>query len=331
MTLAGAANVLGKVPEGDYAAGDADAARIAWQALGDVLGCSAEEAAGRAMAIAVGKVREIVAALVKAYELSPATLCLAGGGGSGGIIVPYLGEWMGCKWKIIKNAPIISTIGVALAMVREVVERTVAQPKEEDIRSIRREAVAQVMRSGACEASVEVSIEIDKQANILRAIAVGATELRTRDLMHPAMGERDLLRQAAAAMAVPEVHVQEIAATGKWHAFEGVQKKAGFLFFKKKKHVLCILDRDGVVCLQREEPAALFVAKHELSEELTALIDANTEYGTVGGQLPKLYVYFGEKQLDLSGLISREQIDAVLHMELDGIAAEQMIFVVAIK
>lgn len=331
LTLAGAANLLGKVPEGDYASGDREAARIAWQALGDLVGCSAQEAAEKAMQIAVGKIREITEDLIRDYELSPATLCLAGGGGSGGAVVPYLGEAMGCRWKVVRNAPIISTIGVALAMVREVVERTTASPGEEDIRSIRREAVEKVMRSGACEESVEVSIEIDKQANILRAIAVGATELRTRSLSDKALDEAGLLHHAASAMSLPDDRVQEIAAAGKWHAFEGIKEEKGFLFFKKKKHELCVLDRDGVVRLQKEEPAVIFVTKSELSEELTELIDANTEYGTVGGQLPRLYLYFGEKQLDLSGLVSREQIDTVLGMELEGTADEQMILAVAIK
>ena len=57
-------------------------------------------------------------------------MLLAGGGGSAGVVVPYLGEAMGCSWKLVENAPIISTIGVALAMVREVVERTVVNPTE---------------------------------------------------------------------------------------------------------------------------------------------------------------------------------------------------------
>lgn len=43
LTLAGAANLLGTVPKGDYAfSEDTGNARIAWQALGDVIGCSAE-------------------------------------------------------------------------------------------------------------------------------------------------------------------------------------------------------------------------------------------------------------------------------------------------
>ena len=149
LTLAGAANVLGAVPEGDYASGDKAAAQAAWQALGDYLGLSAREAAQQAMDLAAAKVGAVVEALIKDYELDRANLCLAGGGGSAGVVVPYLGQKLGCRWKIVRNAPIISTIGVALAMVREVVERTVLNPGQEDIASIRQEALERILKSGA--------------------------------------------------------------------------------------------------------------------------------------------------------------------------------------
>ena len=86
--------------------------------------------------------------------------------GSGGVVVPYLGKKMNVQWKIVKKAPIISTIGVAMAMVREVVERTVTNPTEGDMKAIRHEALEQVMKSGAAEATVEIAIEYDKKTNI---------------------------------------------------------------------------------------------------------------------------------------------------------------------
>ena len=331
LTLAGAANLLGTVPPGDYAAGSREAARAAWQALGNVLGLSAEQAAQQAMELAVGKIREVVEGLMRDYELPAAVVCLAGGGGSAGVIVPYLGQAMGCQWRIVRNAPIISTIGAALAMVREVVERTVVQPTQEDIRVIRREAVAQVMRSGASEETVEVSIEIDKQSNILRAVALGAAELRTRSLTDREPSSRELQAAAAASLQLPPQQVREIAAVGKWHFYEGLEQKKRLFFFAKTVHRLRVLDREGVVRLQRE-PLGLLVTTHgKLFAELGEFIDFHTEYGTVGEQLPALYGYFGERQLDLSGLTSREQVDSVLEMELDGVPDEEAIIIAAVK
>ena len=96
----------------------------------------------------------------------------------------------------MKNAPIISTIGVAMAMVREVVERTVTNPTEGDMKAIRHEALEQVMKSGAAEATVEIAIEYDKKTNILRATATGATELKMGDVAAKALSAAEI-RQVA--------------------------------------------------------------------------------------------------------------------------------------
>jgi hypothetical protein len=116
------------------------------------------------------------------------------------------------RWKIVKNAPIISTIGVAMAMVREVVERTVVQPSEEDIRSIRREAMEKILRSGAQESTVEIAIEIDRQANILRAVAMGATELRKNDGAEGALTYEELQAIAAQSMELAIVLSADVVA-----------------------------------------------------------------------------------------------------------------------
>ena len=331
LTLAGAANVLGKIPEQDYATGDKAAARIAWQALGDVMGVTAEEAARQAMDIGIGKIRQIVEGLIHDYELPVQGLILAGGGGSAGVVAPYLGELMNCQWKIVKNGPIISTIGVALAMVREIVERTVVNPTDEDIRSIRREALNQIMKSGAKEATVEIAIEIDKQSNILRAIAMGATELRMQDLSSKQHAPEELLALAAQSMELPKDKVQEIATVGKWHVYEGRLEKRAFLFFKKAEFLLRVLDRDGIIRLRKTAQAVMVTTKGKLQEDLHRLIDTNTEYGTIGGQLPLLYIFYGEKQIDLSGLVSVEQIDGLLQLELDGLAENEKVIIVAAK
>jgi len=331
LTLAGAANVLGKIPKQDYATGDKAAARIAWQALGDVMGVTAEEAARQAMDIGIGKIRQIVEGLIHDYELPVQGLILAGGGGSAGVVAPYLGELMNCQWKIVKNGPIISTIGVALAMVREIVERTVVNPTDEDIRSIRREALNQIMKSGAKEATVEIAIEIDKQSNILRAIAMGATELRMQDLSSKQHTPEELLALAAQSMELPKDKVQEIATVGKWHVYEGRLEKRAFLFFKKAEFLLRVLDRDGIIRLRKTAQAVMVTTKGKLQEDLHQLIDTNTEYGTIGGQLPLLYIFYGEKQIDLSGLVSVEQIDGLLQLELDGLAENEKVIIVAAK
>ena len=330
LTLAGAANLLGVLPEGDYAAGNKEAARRAWQTLGGKLGCSGEQAARQAMDIAAAKVRVIVDSLIQDYELDKNTVCLAGGGGSAGVIVPYLGQVMGCRWKTVRNAPIISTIGVALAMVREVVERTVTNPTENDLASIRHEVLERILQSGAREATVEIALEIDKQANILRAIATGATELRTRNLAAQQLTAAELRLAAAHSMDLPVENVNEIAATGTWHVFDGPYTVKRLGFWKQTRHKVRVLDREGIIRLQNEACGVLLTTAALWEKELPEFLDLHTEYGTIGGQLPKVYAYFGEKQLDLSGLVTQAQITSLLQLELTGVPRDTTLILVAV-
>lgn len=329
LTLAGAANVVGSVPDGDYAEGNKDAAYKAWQIFGASLKMTAEEAAAAVLDIAAKKIGEIVNALINDYELSPELVCLYGGGGSAGVVTPYLGKSLGMAWRIVKNAPIISTIGVALAMVREIVERTVNSPTEEDIRSIRQEVLEKILKAGAVEAAVEIAVEIDQKANILRAVAMGATELRNKVPGKVELTQKDRQEIAAKNLNFLAEQVRLAASAGRWEVYEGCleQKKLGL--FNVKKFAGCVIDRDGVVRLKAALGGILLTKKGELEDCLNDFIDRYTEYGTVGGQLPKIYVFFGERQLDLSGLVSSEQIKSVLDIELEGMQPATEIILVA--
>ena len=150
-TLAGAANLLGYVPEGDYAYGIPASNAAAWDALGHYLGSSGKQAAQQVVDLAMGKLSTVVDSLIAEYGLDRSFTTLVGGGGSGAVIVNALAEKMGVKCQMAKNAPYISTIGVALAMVREQMERTIANPTNEDIKRIRADIIEKIVRSGAKE------------------------------------------------------------------------------------------------------------------------------------------------------------------------------------
>jgi hypothetical protein len=61
------------------------------------------------------------------------------------------------------------------------------------------------------------------------------------------------------------------------------------------------------------------------------MIDLNTDYSDAGGKLPHVYVYYGEKQLDLSGLAEKSQIISVAKMEMERIGDDEDIAVVVTK
>ena len=332
LTLCGAANILGYVPEGDYAHGNVDAARKAWQALADKIGGTVESLCEQAMDIAMDKVAEIVRGLVSDYDLNPNLIYLVGGGGSASVVAPALGKKMGIRHRIAKNAPYISTIGVSLALVREQIERNVANPTDEDIRKIRHDVMEVITRAGADAATVDIAIEIDAQKNILRATATGATELRTKDRNSQAKTDDELAAIVAEACGVEPGAVEKVASEGRWHAYQATRvKKALFGLVKSKKTVTRIADEEGVIRLQKDDARIGVFTKGELSSGFSDFVDSMTLYSDAGATLPKTYLFFGQKMSDLSGVLNKEQLLSLAEMELEFAGDDQPIIVVAAR
>lgn len=315
-TLAGAANLLGYVPEGDYARANVEAARKAWQALADYLKISVEEAAKQVMDIAVKKVMKVVNEMIEEYELDRKFVTLVGGGGSGAVLVHALAEKEGFKSKVAKNAPYISTIGVALAMVREQIEKSVINPIEDDIKKIREEVIERIVKSGANEATVDVTIEIDSQKNILRAIATGSTELRSKDLTQSQASEEQIKEVAAASLSVNEDTVQIVSKVGRWNLLKSIQRKKAFLgLIKKKVNYICMVDREGVVRLKKENAFSIIFKKEELLISFVNFLDQHTIYSDANATIPKVFLFYKEKMLDLTGMQTKEQLLSIIEVE----------------
>ncbi|MGV2881712.1 MULTISPECIES: hydantoinase/oxoprolinase family protein [Paenibacillus] len=316
LTLAGAANLLNLVPEDDYARGNVESDRIAWDTLGAHLGISAEEAARSAMDIAIQKVMVVVSQMITDYELDTGFVTLVGGGGSGAVLVPAMAAKEGFKHQIANNAPYISTIGVGMAMVREQIEKTVVGATERDIKLIRMEIIEKIVQSGANESTVDVTIEIDAQRNILRAIATGSTELRSKDLGSREVPVNELLLTAAQALNQPEGQTELKAASGRWFLFEASEvKKSMFGLVKKKLNHVSVLDRQGVVRFKKANAFHLAFVKKDMYSRFASFLDENTIYSDANATIPKAFIFYKEKMLDLTGMQTKEQLFSILEVE----------------
>ncbi len=332
LTLAGAANILGLVPQGDYAAGNINAARTAWGALADHMGVSVDEAAKQAMSKAVEKLRPVIDGLIAEYGLDPNMITLVGGGGSGAVLIPALADSYGFTWKIAKNAPYISTIGVALAMVREQIERSVINPTEDDIKKIRQEVIEKIVHSGAKEETVDVLIEIDPQKSLVRAIATGSTELRTRDLNEKALDAEQLIQIACGSLGTARENTSLAASTGRWNLFMGiVSKKSFFGLLTKKEKRGCVMDREGVVRFKHSNLEFFQFKKVQLKGAFREFLDANTMYSDANATLPSVYVFYREKMLDLTGMKTINQLYSILEMEVEYLNSDEEIIAAAYK
>lgn len=319
LTMAGAANLAGYVREEDYAFGNVEAARKAWKPLADNMGCSVEEAARKALAFAAAKNGKVARELMRDYGMDPQHTVFVGGGGGAATVVPHLAETMGHKFRIAQNAPVISTIGVALAMVRDMVERSVANPTDADIISVRREAEQKAIQNGAAPGTVEVSVEVDTQKNIIRAIAVGATELRSKDRMKKEMSEDERLGVVAENLGVgkEELHIE--ARNGSMMAvqYDRKQKKL-FGLIKKVTKPLRLIDEEGVIRLQKNNALVRQTTVDGWQQDLKWILEELTEYNDGGTNLPNVYVVLGKRIIDLSGMQTGEQIISLGNVELTG-------------
>ena len=331
LTLAGAANLLDYVPEQDYARGVAESNAVAWDALGSYVGCSGQEAARQVMDLAMAKLQTVVEDLIREYELDRKFITLAGGGGSGAVVVFSLAEKMGVKARMVKNAPYISTIGVALAMVREQMERTIANPTDTDIKRIRADIMEKIVASGAKEETVDISIEVDAQKNILRAIATGATELRQKSLSAKKMTQEQLGAIAAESLGAAPQNTRYVCGTGRWSLFEGKIQKKLLGLLKVKRKAVAVLDREGVVRLRKEKAQYVVFAKEQQEQIFNRFLEENTTYSDANATIPKVFLFYKEKMLDLTGMQTAEQLYSIMNIETEMLDPQEQLLAVAYK
>ena len=291
---------------------------------------SVEEAAKAVLGFAAAKNSKVAAELMKTYEMDPRTTIFVGGGGGAATVVPHLAETMGHRHRIARNAPVISTIGVALAMVRDMVERSVTNPTQDDIISVRKEAEQAAIQNGAAPGTIEVQVEVDTQRNIVRAIATGATEMRSHDRLKKELTDEELIQETANNLAMEPKQLKIEARTNGMAAVTGekVEKK---LFFRKTTHPLRLIDREGVIRLQKSNALVRQSSLTSWKKDVNWLLEELTEYNDGGSSLPNLYLIVGRRIVDLSGMQKPEQVISLAQVELEGLPDDEPVIVIGTK
>jgi N-methylhydantoinase A len=328
LTLSGAANICGYVNEKDYAHGNAVAAKKAWEPLAKNMGLTVEETAKKVLGFSAAKNGKVVNSMIQDYGLDKNSITFIGGGGGAGTVVPHIAEIFGCKYKLAKNAEVISPIGVALAMVRDMVERTISNPTEQDILSIRREAMRMAVQSGAIPDTIEIKIEIDSQRQKVRAIAIGSTELRTKDMNSKRKTDEELKDIVANNLKVPVEKVRIEADNGSLCAISSELIKKQFVFFKKKVNTVRFIDRDGIIRLQKKNAAIRSCGPNKWRKTIDELLAEYTNYSDGGAEIPNIYIAYGCRIIDLSGMQGAAQIKSVCEVELSGIQDDEKLIMV---
>lgn len=227
---------------------------------------------------------------------------------------------MGVKYSIPENAEVISSIGVALAMVRDVVERIIPSPSTEDIRSIKNEAMNKAVESGATPESVEIHIEIDPQTSKVTAIATGSTEVKATDLTKEAT-EEEALELAAEDMRLALDQVELLAKNKYFYVIgeTGCQNTAG---------AVRIVDKKGFIKVQRGRGMSSVVLAGEYLEALAGLWDKMAVYQTELIARPDFYMCVGARVIDFSAT-EFDQLQLLTDLEVGTLDPDEEVIVVA--
>ena len=330
LTPTCAANLLGVVPDNAFARGNAAAALAAFKPLAQKLGVSELEAARRVLEISCRKVEKQIEELINEYRLDRETIELVGGGGGAAALVPFTGKLMNVPARLARKAEVISTIGVALAMVRDTVERNIVDPTPEQILQIRGQAADAVIKIGALPETVEVQIEVDTRRNLVRATAFGTTQLKKDENEKRAGGLEGSRISAARSMKTAAENVRLAAETSGLYVFASeIQTKTFFGLFKSAKTMIRVTDTTGVVRLQRNQAEFHETTTENIGRELEFVITKLTDFGDAGRDLPDVYVLIGARIINLSGLAEIEQAVALAQTELENSSPEERIVIIA--
>jgi N-methylhydantoinase A len=317
ITTTCAANALGFAKPGMHAYGEPKAARAAFEALAAYLGATADEAARAVLTCAADKVIPVVEELVREYRLDPDQRILVGEGGGAGALVPFVAASTGYPFEISRDAEVISSIGVALALVRDVVERIIPHPKPEDLQAIREEARLAAVRLGAHPRAVDVTVEVDRQTHLVRATAMGSAEMQSRD-PSGAIHEQTARRLAAEAMDSQPSAVELAASTGGYRAYRIGGEALGRVR---------VLDDEGTVRLRRNRAVVLQSARNEATGVLRRLWQDLGDGGS--GAAREVFLFAGRHFTDLSSLEDVDQAVALAEVALadDTDASDDVILV----
>jgi N-methylhydantoinase A len=299
-----AANFLDLVPEGAFARGKVESVKRAFELVGSEIGVEARVLARRILEISADKLATTVSGIVRDYALDPELLVLVGGGGGASALVPFLAERLSLPYRIAKDAEVISPIGVALALVRDSVERTLLDPSPADIASLRRMAADRVIAAGAAPDRIQVSVEIDTQRNRVRATASGATALVEGAALEAVAEE---VGRSAAARSL-RVRPDELSRVDLTKSL-GVYSRAPDVR---------VVDERGVVRLALRDARIERTLCGELESVLRDAIERATTFGDVGRALPDLYIVHGAQIADFGGLLNAEQAVALVKEEVAG-------------
>ncbi len=322
-----AANALGVVPEGDYAKANAESAKAALAILASRLGTTTEQAATMILDASSKKVLEIIEPMIKEYKLRRDRIVLVGGGGGASVLVPYVAAKMQLKARIAEHAEVISSIGVAAAMIHEEAEKTINDPKPEDISILAEEVKRTALERGALAESITIQSEYVSERSLLRVTAMGNVSLDIGTANAQEINDSDAHVLACELFGVNH-GVQRIFDMKNYHIFACEMSKKK-LFLKSKKQPVLVLDRYGRVRLSVDNAAIFNGAPDHVADRVDEFLHEHKDGGN--DLAPQVHILDGVKLMDFSSLTAPEHVSKAVRDELKKAAARDVAAIIRLR
>jgi N-methylhydantoinase A/oxoprolinase/acetone carboxylase beta subunit len=319
-----AANALGLVPEGDYAKANQASAKMALSILASRLGTTMEQAAAMILDISAKKVLEIVEPMIKEYKLKKERIVFIGGGGGASVLVPHVAKKLQLQWKIAEHAEVISSIGVAAAMIHEEAEKTVTNPKPEDISALTDQVKKIALERGALPESITIQSEYISERSVLRVTAMGNVSLDIGTANAQEINEEEAHVLACELFGISE-GVQRIFDMKNYHIFACEMSKKK-LFLKSKKQPVLVLDKYGRVRLSVDNAAIFNGSPEQVASEIEAVLKKHAADGN--DLAPQVHILDGVKLMDFSSLTAPEHVSKAVRDELKKAATKEVAAIV---
>ena len=145
------------------------------------------------------------------------------------------------------------------------------------------------------------------------------------------MSQEQLAQIAAESLGTDTGHLRYAGGTGRWSLFEGSLQKKLLGFIKVKQTALAVTDREGVVRLRKEKANYLIFSKGQQAQTFNHFLEENTTYSDANATIPKVFVFYKEKMLDLTGMQTAEQLYSILDVETEMMGPEEKLLAVAYK
>jgi hypothetical protein len=320
-----AANALGLIKKEDYAFGNQRSAIKSLSLLGEKIGVDYQTIAGMILDFSIKKILHIMEPMIKEYHLDENKIILVGGGGGASVLVPYMATKCKFTHEIAKNAEVVSSIGVAAAMIYEEIEKTIDKPGPNDVSNVIEEVKKRAIDRGAVPESISIQTEFVKERTLLRAIATGNVELDIGKNNRKEITEKEA--SAIACSILDSNHVQPILNMKNYFGFTCETIKKQF-FVKKRKNPIVILDKFGRIRLMLEN-AKIISGNKKIKNEIDTMIyqlmnKSNEELA------PQIHILDDMKIVDFSSLISPDHLIDALKKEIDKTNTDKITIIIKI-